>query len=243
MVKFGVIYKVTNIINGKCYVGQTRNTINRRKAQHKYKSENGSKGLLHKALREFGWINFKWEIIDTCISEDLLNECEVRHIKRLDTLKPNGYNMTLNKYGFLGTDLSGKNNPRYNDHRTYEEIHGKKKADIIKKKLKDTFTKERREEIGKVTTKRLLTNNPMNNEASRKKLSETRTGGNNPAAIYEWTFILPSGKTYHTDCLREFCRETGFKRYILTKIAKVDNYKPREKFYQGWKCIKTVKEK
>jgi group I intron endonuclease len=240
--EFGIIYKVINKINGICYIGQTRSSITHRKSQHKFKSKNGSKGLLHTAIREYGWENFEWKIIDSCSSENMLNEYEVKYINQFNTLKPNGYNMTLNKYGFLGTDLSGKNNPRYGDHRTYEEIHGKEKAERIKQKLKNTFTEERKKEIGILTTQRLLTNNPMNNEKSRKKLSETRKGGNNPAALYKWEFILPNGKTYHTDCLREFCRETGFKRHILMKIIEHKNYKPRDVFYQGWKCIKTFKE-
>lgn len=55
---------------------------------------------------------------------------EFRYIKQYDTLIPNGYNMTLKTCGNLGFDFGGKNNPRYGDHRTYEEIHGKERERI-----------------------------------------------------------------------------------------------------------------
>lgn len=84
--------------------------------------------------------------------------------------------------------------------------------------------------------------NPMNNKKSREKLSRTRTGGRNPMADYIYEFILPDGTQYKTECLRQFCRGMGFKRYILTRICNNDYYKSRNPFYQGWISKKTLKE-
>lgn len=50
-----IIYKITNTINGKAYIGQTRQTLKARFTAHKSKARNSdSKALLHVAIREFG---------------------------------------------------------------------------------------------------------------------------------------------------------------------------------------------
>lgn len=60
---FGIIYKVTNLINGKCYIGKTTQTLNARKSDHKgYAKRNGS-DYFHKAIKKYGLDNFKWEIL------------------------------------------------------------------------------------------------------------------------------------------------------------------------------------
>jgi len=239
----GIIYKSTNKITGKHYIGQTKVNLPNRKSQHKFHANNGCKFLFHTAIRKYGWDNFKWEILYDCVTPEDLNEKELNYIKEYNSLKPNGYNMSLNKHGFLGTSLSGKNNPRYGDHRTWEEIHGKEKADRMKEEksalYKDkVFLKDMKRKVSESLKK----NNPMHNPKHRETLSKIRMGGNNPTAIWEWKFILPDGTIYKTDCLRQFCRETGFSRAILTKIHKKD-YHPRTPFYKEWKVVKTLKEK
>ena len=58
-----IIYKVTNKINNKNYIGITSNPIDVRKRQHKYNSKN-PKYIFHKAILKYGWENFIWEILE-----------------------------------------------------------------------------------------------------------------------------------------------------------------------------------
>ena len=235
-----IIYKATNKINGIFYVGQTIRDIDKRKVSHKYNANKGCHFLFHKAIRKYGWNNFKWEVLCECSSKEELDEMEFHYIKQFNSLMPNGYNMTLETSGNLGFDFSGENNPRYNDHRNYEEIHGMKGSERLKKKL-STRMKDAPNNI--IHWKKKNPNyNPMNSEKSRKKLSKTRTGGKNPAAKYIYKFVLPNGKTYETDCLREFCRKTGFKRHTLTRMCKNKDYKPKDPIYRGWISEKISKE-
>jgi len=239
---FGLVYIATNKINGKCYIGQTIQMLEKRKIAHRSSAFLGSKFIFHKAIRKHGWNNFKWKIIRKCNDKHQLDEVELQYIKEYNTLKPNGYNMTLNTCGNLGYDFSGENNPRFGDHRKYEEIHGVEKSKKLKKEISERM-KNASNNIWNWKKKNPLYN-PMNNLESRKKLSETRTGGNNPKAIYYWKFMLPDGSIYETDCMRHFCRETGFNRRILMSIVKNKdtNYKPRNKFYQGWLVEKKLKQ-
>jgi group I intron endonuclease len=93
----GIIYLVTNKISGKQYVGLTVQTLERR---WKYHIEQASAGhikgaeSLHHAIREHGSDTFEIREIDrgTC-KKDLENK-ERAWIEKLNTLVPNGYNIS-----------------------------------------------------------------------------------------------------------------------------------------------------
>lgn len=89
------IYKITNRINGKIYVGQSID-IKERWYQHKYKAkhdtEKGYNSAIHQAFRKYGEENFIFEVIEECSSE-CLDEREKFWIKELNSLTPNGYNI------------------------------------------------------------------------------------------------------------------------------------------------------
>lgn len=98
----GYIYKITCMINSKIYIGQTRQSFEKRMVQHLSQANtNKTNSPLHSAIRKYGWKNFKKEIIkeiycdtkDELISE--LNDCEIYYIKKFDSLvKHNGYNIS-----------------------------------------------------------------------------------------------------------------------------------------------------
>lgn len=89
------IYKITNTINGKCYIGQSTN-INKRWNNHKcYKSqhkENWSAFPLYRAIEKYGIENFTFEVLEECFPEQL-NEKEVQYIKEYNSFGE-GYNQT-----------------------------------------------------------------------------------------------------------------------------------------------------
>lgn len=88
---YGIIYCVTNIINGRKYIGQTIQSLKKRKKQHLYYN---SCPLLHKKLHEYGEKNFKWEIICECSNRKELNKKEIYYINKYNTLaNKNGYNL------------------------------------------------------------------------------------------------------------------------------------------------------
>lgn len=93
----GYIYKITNKINGKMYVGQTKNSIKTRFYDHKRNSKDPNKPNyyypLYKAFRKYGIENFEIEELECC-DISLLNERETYYIEKYDTYN-NGYNCTL----------------------------------------------------------------------------------------------------------------------------------------------------
>ena len=90
-----IIYKATNKVNNKSYIGQTIYTIENRKLNHITKSNGYSKLAIHRAIRKYGEENFEWEVIDdTAKNVDELNLLEQKYIKEYDTFGKGGYNMT-----------------------------------------------------------------------------------------------------------------------------------------------------
>lgn len=87
--EYGIVYILTNKINGKKYVGRTSSTIRRRMADHISKSSRGFSSPLHSAIRKYGIENFSYETIK-CLFKDL-NKTEKEMIERLDSAN-NGYN-------------------------------------------------------------------------------------------------------------------------------------------------------
>ena len=70
----GHIYKITNLINNKVYIGQTIQTIEKRFIQHKSHARTGNNNhKLANALRKYGEDNFIVENIEDC-EQELLDE-------------------------------------------------------------------------------------------------------------------------------------------------------------------------
>ena len=86
----GYIYKITNKVNGKSYIGQTRYTVEFRWRQHIHKKDNV---YFHNAIRKYGIDNFIVETLEECDYKDL-NSREIFYIAKYNTFKE-GYNLTI----------------------------------------------------------------------------------------------------------------------------------------------------
>lgn len=93
------IYKITNIINNKSYIGQTSLSIEQRWKEHLYclKKPECINRPLYRAINKYGVENFKIEQIEECSDEEL-NEKEIFWIEYYDTFN-SGYNCTIGGEG------------------------------------------------------------------------------------------------------------------------------------------------
>lgn len=103
----GIIYKITNKVNGKSYIGQTRYTLEFRWRQHIHKKDNT---YFHNAIRKYGPENFTLEVLEECSTSNL-NEREIFYIAKYNTFKE-GYNLTT----------GGDGNRRLLLDNSYDEI-------------------------------------------------------------------------------------------------------------------------
>lgn len=89
----GIIYKITNNVNQKVYIGQTTNPLEYRWQQHKYNAKDKNRNFsLYLAMRKYGVENFKIEQIDEC-PNSLLDKKEREWIEFYNSYEC-GYNMT-----------------------------------------------------------------------------------------------------------------------------------------------------
>ena len=90
-----IIYKATNKVNGKYYIGQTTYPLARRKSMHKKRAlssyEQGRNSYFYNAIRKYGFDSFDWEIVAEASSQEELDRLEAKFISEI----PEGmsYNM------------------------------------------------------------------------------------------------------------------------------------------------------
>ena len=96
------IYKATNKINGKCYIGFDSNWP-MRQIQHKYHSQSTKiQSSFYNSIRKYSWDNFEWCILYQSKEKDhTLKVMETHFIIENDSYN-NGYNMTFGGDGFFG---------------------------------------------------------------------------------------------------------------------------------------------
>lgn len=98
------IYKAVNTVNGKIYIGRTKD-LNARIIDHYSEARNGSQMKFHDAIREYGEESWDWEVIDVANSYDEVKDLEHHYILVTESYKENrGYNTN-------GMYISGGNNP------------------------------------------------------------------------------------------------------------------------------------
>jgi len=92
-----IIYKITNKLSGKMYIGQTVQKLSDRWSDHSrpYSGQHAHKSAISSAIKLYGKENFTIEQIDSAQTVEELNIKEITYIKALNTLSPNGYNLEL----------------------------------------------------------------------------------------------------------------------------------------------------
>ena len=107
------IYKITNLVNNKIYIGQSKNIEQRWKEhiRHSKNEHNAKKTYIHKAINKYGKDNFKFEVLEECKFEELdKKECEYI-AKFKSNVRGIGYNSTPGGDARYNVVLKGTDNP------------------------------------------------------------------------------------------------------------------------------------
>ena len=131
--KSNEVYKITNKITGKIYIGITNQGSGARYRHHWYESRIGEPSPIHRSMAKYGEDNFTLEIIDFAETYDELKEKETFWIKKFNSRdRKIGYNLTEGGDGTFG---------RTHSEETKEKIRqkalGRKISEETKKKMSE----------------------------------------------------------------------------------------------------------
>ncbi|MFA5355766.1 MAG: NUMOD1 domain-containing DNA-binding protein [Candidatus Paceibacterota bacterium] len=145
---FGVVYKATNKINGKVYIGITTKTLKDRIAQHLSRSKSGGAFYFQQAIKKYGIESFDFETITECLTKEELEEKEIFYIFEYQAVnKEYGYNLTYGGEGVkrwtpemkqkVSRSNKGKKRSPEVIKKMGERRKGKKASDETKRKISE----------------------------------------------------------------------------------------------------------
>jgi group I intron endonuclease len=138
-----IIYKITNNLNNKIYIGQDRNNN---------PSYFGSGKKIQSAIKKYGKENFVKEIIEECIDENHMNEREVYWISKYNSQdRKIGYN--ISDGGKEGDRQIGQDIAKNGIYNYWVEKYGQVEADIRKKQKIEKIVKHNKENGTELTKK------------------------------------------------------------------------------------------
>ena len=190
----GIIYKITNKVNGKSYIGQTRYTIEFRWKQHQHKKDNT---YFHNAIHKYGIENFSIEILEKCNIEDL-NSREIFYIAKYDTFK-NGYNLTI----------GGDGNRRLLLDNNYDEIKELYLSGFSSNKIATLY------EVDKASIVKILRSLGVKIRSNKLNI--------NHQEFLELVQDYQSGYSLKELSKRYDCSPTGLKEYLIKKGINLRN--------------------
>ncbi len=174
-----IIYKITNIINGKVYVGKTKKTIEERMYKHIFNAKKKINRRLYDSINHHGYDNFIIEKIDEGKTNEEINEKEKEWIRTLDSFYVNGkgYNMTLGGDGG-NTNNGKKQSKEWIEKRMKSVMETMKKKGKWsmsgKKHSKETIEKIRESNKNRKYKNKELWLNNLRESNSKPKSKETR---------------------------------------------------------------------
>ena len=206
-----IVYKVTNMVNGKIYVGQTTTSLQKRWYQHCHKSSRCR--YLYHAIQKYGANNFEVEQIDVARDRAELDLKEWFWIQHYGCMIPNGYNlksggstpsyseesrllMSMNH-----ADVSGSNNPRYGVHLsavTRKKIRdsqlGKRLSD--EHRLKCCLNSTRRKAVKNIDTGEYFPSSraaEKHYDLAHGTISRVCRGDGYTAGGFHWSYVKGGG--------------------------------------------------
>lgn len=131
MNKICCVYKLTNTVTGKFYIGSTYN-LKARMKYHRYSYDRNPNKYLGADIAKYGWDSFTVDVLEECTRENV-RERERFYIDSLNAVEV-GYNMVkATTYQDLMHDMNVKN---WRDPE-YREKHSKASSEVQKRRLKN----------------------------------------------------------------------------------------------------------
>ncbi len=220
MSAYGFIYCITNKINGKQYIGQTIQTVQKRFSNHCWNStlKKGNMAI-SRAIRKYGKDSFDLVTLCECVSQEDLDSNEISYAKSLNTFVPYGYNLRAGQGRGITSEITKKRIGDANRGKKVSvearqhmsEAHkGKKLSDIQVQKLRDKYKGRQVSSLGPI--------------ANGLKTAKT------------FLFLDPCGVIVCIHNMRQHCIEYGLSPPKMCLVSQ-----GKRNYHKGWKlCTSAV---
>jgi group I intron endonuclease len=189
---YGIIYKATNLLNNKSYIGQTTRSLEKRISDHYAASKNTKYRYFTNAIKKYGITNFSWQLLEECSTKEDLDLAEIKWIEHFNTLNEDfGYNLkTGGSYG-KHSDITKKiisdgkikeKNPMYAKPSWNK---GKKLSEEHKKNLSEAHKGQNPWNKGKKGTY----HTKPQTEETKSAISKKNSGENNGQTKLTWEIV------------------------------------------------------
>lgn len=209
------IYKFVNLVNGKYYIGFTRDFPARLRS-HRSRYPNLDTAFYY-AIRKYGWENFTSEIIYQSLDQDHCHNVMEEHFireYRSHVDEGHGYNQSYGGDGQRGYDARTR-------WKLGSANRGKKRGPIseeTKRKIGEANSKKRRTEAEKQHLRQVNLGKQQSEESRIKRSKSYR--------VFD-----PTGQVFDIVNLSRFCKENELNQGAMSAIARGE--KPAHK---GWRC-------
>lgn len=205
------IYKITNTINNKIYIGQTSRSIKERWNRHRWTSTIQNPRMpISAAIKKYGKENFKIEQIITCVSLDHMNFMEIYYTNVFNAWSPYGYNLKAgNSLGPYSLETREK---------ISSKLKGRKISDETRKKLSESHKNIRLSEKTKMKLSIINKNKKPHENAIRASIKSS-------SKTYE--IIKDDGQKFVISNMAQFCRDNNLSKSKMSSLntGKIKFYK------------------
>jgi len=219
------IYRATNTVNGKVYIGHDSKWPSRMQG-HLYasvtESERSYNFHFHRAIRKHGWDAFVWEpIYQSKDGEHCLTVMEPYFIELHDSYNT-GYNRTLGGQGALGRVVSDETRKKVSN-----KLKGQKRTPEQCKKYSEAFKGRIISPEHRAKQSAALKGRPKSPEHIRavalaitgKKRPQWDIDNRAAKMAKKYTVTCPDGTVLYISNMAKFCREHGLSDSNMLKVA------------------------
>jgi group I intron endonuclease len=221
-----IIYKATNKITNKVYVGQTTHTLDKRIKNHIKESKINSNRPFMLSINKYGVDNFIFETIDSANNLDELNDKEIYWIDFYNSVSPNGYNITgggqgkkMIKTKELGKRISEglKKSEKWQTLLNDDEYLKKRKENFINSAKGKKFTPEHKEKIWEKNKERII---KFNKSTSKK-----------------WIVVDKDNNINRITGKEKYFENLGMDTGDISRMSKILSEGKNRKRYNGYYCF------
>jgi group I intron endonuclease len=221
-----IIYKSTNKINGKVYIGQTTKSLEQRIKGHIRESKIESNRPFITSINKYGIDDFIFEVIDSANNLDELNDKEIYWIDFYNSVSPNGYNVTGGGQGkkMISTNELGKriskglqNSKKWQKIKNSKEYLKKREEKFINSAKGKKFTPEHKEKIWEKNKERIL---KFNKSTSKR-----------------WIIVDKDNNIIRIIGKDEYFENLGMDTGDVSRMSKILSQGKNRKRYNGYYCF------